>query len=355
MLLKPNFLLRFILVFQVALCSQWSTAAPIQLGGFFSTGITDANTDNLVLNAKQIENKTNYLADTVFGLQLDTLLSNEARFSAQLIAKDENNSFDLEAEWLFISYQITNDTQLRAGRLRIPLFLTSETILVGQSYNWVRPPLELYTLDSGLSQYNGFSVVHQMILGDASFEAEFYMGQTVGEINILGLDANFSSDELYGFQLSYRANSITVRVSRSEFDATVTVPAIPLVQSTKASFSVLGLDYDHNDWGAISEVGRIKTEGIGETTAYYVTLYYNLNRLMPLITYGSGKTASNSTSYKGESFTIGVKYHFNETTSFKAQVLKGEMLDGRSLLLGSAAPGFDDELRMYSMSLNLIF
>ena len=134
MLLKPNFLLRFILVFQVALCSQWSTAAPIQLGGFFSTGITDANTDNLVLNAKQIENKTNYLADTVFGLQLDTLLSNEARFSAQLIAKDENNSFDLEAEWLFISYQITNDTQLRAGRLRIPLFLTSETILVGQSY-----------------------------------------------------------------------------------------------------------------------------------------------------------------------------------------------------------------------------
>ena len=349
---SAKFLLKTFMLFPLALCAHGVAAEPIQISGFFSTGVTNVDTENIVLTAKNIERKTNYLADTVFGLQLDSLLSNEARFSAQLVAKDKSNSFNLEAEWLFISYQLSQNYELRAGRLRIPLFLTSETILVGQSYNWVRPPLELYTLDSGLSQYNGFSTIHSVVLGQASIETEFYIGQTVGEINILGLDAEFSSDHLYGAQFSYSTDNLIFRASRAEFTANIAGLAL----STSASFSVLGGSYLYGNWGVVSEVGRMKTEGLGRTTAYYLTLFYNYDRIMPLFTYGANKTSLSSASHKGDSLSLGVKYNFNETASMKTEVLYGELLDGRSLLIGgSLIPGFDEKVTMYSMTLNLIF
>ncbi|MBV1880274.1 MAG: hypothetical protein KUG82_01510 [Pseudomonadales bacterium] len=349
------------MLFPLALCAQGVAAESIQISGFFSTGVTNVDKENIVLTAKNIERKTNYLADTVFGLQLDSLLSNEARFSAQLVAKDKSNSFNLEAEWLFISYQLSQNYELRAGRLRIPLFLTSETILVGQSYNWVRPPLELYTLDSGLSQYNGFSTIHSVVLGQASIETEFYIGQTVGEID-LGFVADFSSDHLYGVQFSYSTDNLIIRASRSEFTASVEGTLsiedieIQILQVTSASFSILGASYRSGNWGVISEIGRMETENQGQTTAYYLTISHNFNRLMPLFTYGANKTSSSFASHKGDSLSLGVKYNFNETASMKTEVLYGELLDGRSLLLGTSLKSdFDEKVTMYSMTLNLIF
>ncbi|MBL4868279.1 MAG: hypothetical protein JKY67_18085 [Pseudomonadales bacterium] len=90
--------MKFVFILHIASYVQYSIADPIQIGGFFSTGVTDANKDNGSLRNNQIENKTNYLADTIFGLQLDTSISNETRFSAQLVARDKDNSFDVEAE-----------------------------------------------------------------------------------------------------------------------------------------------------------------------------------------------------------------------------------------------------------------
>jgi len=345
-----------LIAIQLAVYCQLSTAAPVRMGGFFSTGVTDANADNTILLNNQIENKTNYLADTVFGLQLETLLSKEARFSAQLIARDKNNSFDVEAQWLFVSHQLSNNVELRAGRLRLPSYLVSETILVGQSYDWVRPPLELYSLTAGLNRYNGFSSIYRRNIGNGSLEAEMYVGQIKDSLSIEGLLTKLDSKQMYGGQLSYATNNITVRASQMDVKVFYNIPSLGIELESPISVKVVGLKFNSGNVGGSWEWG-ILDGNRGDIRGLYASMFYILDRWTPIFTYGASNTDSNwgTANYKGESITVGCRYDLNETSSIKAQVLRGEIFDGIALIFSPPAAGFDDKITVYSLSLSMVF
>ena len=350
--------LHLFLLFQVAFYSQWTSAEPIQIGGFFSTGITDADTDNTVLNNYQIENKTNYLADTVFGLQLDTKISVNTRFSAQLVAKDKDNSFDVEAEWLFVSHRLSNNVDIRAGRLRLPIYLISETILVGQSYDWVRPPFEVYSISAGLNQYNGFSTLYKHNFESSLLEFEFMTGQIKGELNILSVTASINSKELYGSQISYKSDRLTIRASTLDIRILVSLPALDIERDSSISMSNIGIHYVEDVWGLISEYSHLKgSQPNTYNSGYYISLYGYIDQWMPIITYGANniRTSLATAMYRADSVTLGFRYNVSEALSYKAQVTNGEIFDGAGLLILPPLPGFDDKVTIYSMSLNLIF
>ena len=353
------------ILIQVLLLPLQAFAIPLNIGGFFSTGISDANTNNPILMANQIEEKTNYVADTLFGLQLDTEVSMDTRFSAQLIAKERDNSFDLEAEWLFVSHQLSNNTSLRAGRLRIPLFLMSETIWVGQSYDWVRPPLEVYSLTVGLTQYNGISYLYPHNVEDTYFEFfndtyiefELFTGQSKGSFELLGLSGKLDSKEMYGGQFNFRTDNLDIRISTFQLRFQLIVPPI-VDRPASAQIYVLGAHYSTSSWGVMSEYGYIDGSSPGSNTdALYVSVYVSMNLWMPIMTYAVSNTESGilETKYKGESITLGARYDFSESLSYKVQIFNGELFDGVSLLVQAPPAGFDDTVTMYSMSLSLIF
>ena len=352
-----GYTLRWRCLIYLILLSQWSVADPIRIGGFFSTGITDANKDNTVLLNNQIENKTNYLADTVFGLQLDTRLTKETRFSAQLTAQDKNNSFDLAAEWLFISQQLSTSVELRAGRLRLPIYFISETINVGQSYDWVRPPLEVYALTGGLTNYNGFSTLYKYNFYASTIEAEIYLGQAKDSLRVKNQSLNVDTDHFYGGQITYIADRVIARASRIQTSATADFLDLGITIDSSAEISVVGFNYTQGNWSGLMEYGILETEDDGDTSAYYLSLHYTVDRLVPVVTFGSSRTNPDATSptIKGSSVSLGVRYNFSERSSMKLQALKGEVLDGPSLVVLPGISGFDDEVTMYSATLNLIF
>jgi|TARA_R110002167_G_scaffold101513_2_gene264333 hypothetical protein len=72
--------------------------------------------------------------------------------TGQLVARGEND-FDAKFEWAYISYQVSDNLSVSAGRLRQPFFKYSASQDVGYSYHWIAPPLAVH--DVGVSNIDG--------------------------------------------------------------------------------------------------------------------------------------------------------------------------------------------------------
>lgn len=93
--------------------------------------------------------------DTVLGGQLDAKFSPEWSATVQAkVAPSLNNDDDwsLTASWAFVSWRPDNDWLLRLGKQRVPMYLNSENMDVGQTYDFARLPFEMY----GISPSNDF-------------------------------------------------------------------------------------------------------------------------------------------------------------------------------------------------------
>lgn len=102
-----------------------------------------------------IDDKGTFKRDTVLGAQVDAKLSSE--WSATVQAKvapslHNDDDWSLTASWAFVSWRPDNDWLLRLGKQRVPMYLNSENMDVGQTYDFARLPFEMY----GLSPSNDF-------------------------------------------------------------------------------------------------------------------------------------------------------------------------------------------------------
>lgn len=87
--------------------------------------------------------------DTVLGGQLDAKFSPEWSATVQAkVAPSLNNDEDwsLTASWAFVSWRPDNDWLLRLGKQRVPMYLNSENMDVGQTYDFARLPFEMYAI-----------------------------------------------------------------------------------------------------------------------------------------------------------------------------------------------------------------
>lgn len=79
--------------------------------------------------------------------------------------------------WAFVSYRASNDLLLRAGKLRMPMYLYSENMDVGASYAVQRMPTEVYST-APTTDFTGasFSKSWPFALGDLTLDG--YAGRT---------------------------------------------------------------------------------------------------------------------------------------------------------------------------------
>ena len=116
--------------------------------------------------------------DTVMGGQVDLQFS--PRWSATVQARfapsqRHESEWDLRASWAFVAFRPDNDWLLRLGKVRAPFFLRSENLDVGQTYDEVRLPAELYTL-SPANDFSGASAMRNWSLDGGELSLEAYRG-----------------------------------------------------------------------------------------------------------------------------------------------------------------------------------
>lgn len=127
-----------------------------------------------------VDDDGTFKRDTVLGGQLDLQLSSEwsATVQAKLAPSAHNDEdWSLTASWAFVSWRPNNDWLVRLGKQRVPMFLNSENLDVGQTYDFARLPFEMYGL-SPTNDFKGLYVSRNWLPDAGELTLDLFTGET---------------------------------------------------------------------------------------------------------------------------------------------------------------------------------
>ena len=142
-----------------AVSASWSV--------FATVGYAQSDRDFQYL--RWIDDGGTFNADSVAGAQLDLQFTPRWSATVQMRARpatDHDSRWEVEPNWAFLAWRPADGWLLRAGKLRVPLYLYSEILDVGAAYDMARLPMEMYSL-APINELLGFSVGYDRPLDDA--------------------------------------------------------------------------------------------------------------------------------------------------------------------------------------------
>jgi hypothetical protein len=238
-------------------------------------------------------------------------LSIGARFKAvvQLIGEqDVHGDYRPKAEWANVSYAITPDLSVRAGRFVTAAFMVADTRKVSYAHPWVRPPVELYGLVPLYSQ-DGVDAAYRW----HSDEWTARLGVATGRVEADIPGGSFEGRKLWNVNTALIRGGFTGRLAVS--GGTILLDQFaPLFDGFRAfgpegvaiadrfdlhdrayRFAAGGAEYDPGAWFAMAEVAWFDFDSVlGERLAGYVTGGVRWRDVTPHVTYSRSSLLSES-------------------------------------------------------------
>jgi hypothetical protein len=320
------------------------------------------------------DDKLSFKPESLFALQISSDLGDGLSATAQIMSRGEND-YSANFEWAYLSYEISDNSQINAGRLRIPFYRYSDFLDVGYAYNWNRPPSSVYNSD--FSSFDGLSYVYSSSLGVVDSSVQLIAGSHSG-----GEEGNRSSfDSLVAVNWTLTYDWLTARVAYFSADvsfdiasdglkaiiegfkgAEATTPAANnlLIEDDFGSFLGFGLSVDYNDFLFETEVitSQVENSVIAEQSSYYLMFGYRINEWTVLATLENRKDEADSANlgqlggaidgiYKSLEFeqdvvSVGARYNFHPSAALK--------FDYTSTEVGDA-----DAVNVLSVGVDLVF
>lgn len=146
--------------------------------------------------------------------------------TSQLIAHAGDDR-DSGLEWLYLSYQPNSAWHLRAGKLRMPFFIYSDSIDVGYSYPWVTAPVQVYN-NYLFSTFNGASASYNHSGSEVGLNIEIYSGTFDGDLYLAGtrVDVDAKVSDLAGIVATINSNNLSMRLSYHTGQNDTTIPLV---------------------------------------------------------------------------------------------------------------------------------
>jgi hypothetical protein len=238
-----------------------AAAADISLSGFGTVGY--AQSDQSYNYQRFVNNQGTFKRDSVLGVQMDAKLNDEFGFTLQgkvAPSLSSDKDWDATVSWAFLSWRPTNDWLVRVGRVRVPLYLNSENMEVGATFDFARLPAEVYTTS-------------QATEGDGLFVSKTW-NMDAGELTLNGYSGSAKTN--YRF---YRRDDVPPLVSSGSYFVPV-----------KVTSSALVLTFQHDDnifrAGAHDTYTKITDDHVMPVTFPYVAImpgvgYYQTSNLIP--------------------------------------------------------------------------
>ena len=311
-------------------------------------------------------------------------------FSATVQAVGKSVEDDVELEWAYVTYDINQQLKIRAGRQRRPLYALSDVLPVGYVYPWARPPVEVYARDIQLyDEIDAIDVLYQTRAGDWDVSTEVYYGGSSGEAEIaFDEDGDYETKGDYGFILGLEKDWLNLRFGyhRSpDIDVESSAGLVTLYDNLELAgfgsvaeemetddlegeFFSIAAGVDYNDWLFNVELVHVPVDGglVPEENSWYImggkrfgpwTVHLTYaererddqdldfsdpirqaaaNPFLPpvaaaqLLALADGvDQAVEGLNIEQNSYTLGVRYDFNEPISIKAeyQYIEDEQFD----------------------------
>lgn len=107
--------------------------------------------------------------DSKLAGQVNAIFNDQVSAVLQVVSQYRYDaSWVPQVEWLNVKYKPTSEISLRIGRIAMPVYLMSESRLVGYAHVWARPPQDVYGV-MPLTSNDGV---------DASWSRQFGSGRT---------------------------------------------------------------------------------------------------------------------------------------------------------------------------------
>lgn len=211
-------------------------AADLNLSGFLSVGGGMVDDEDGLAYGGYEEDFT--IDDNLLGIQISGKVSDKLTATVQLTARSEND-YQVEAEWAYLSWQASENSKVRAGRLRTPFYMYSDFLDVGYAYAWVSPPREVYYLP--FNNVNGVDFYTTATLGifDTSFQA--YFGGFDDELDLdgNGVMEDAQTRNQMGIAATLGKDWWTLRAAYHQADLTIDIRGIA-TGSAVPGFETLG-------------------------------------------------------------------------------------------------------------------
>lgn len=263
-----------------------------------------------------------------FGAQFSYGLTDTIGATVQVTAKAERDDWKANLEWAYLSWQANDNLMFRAGRLRTPMFMYSETLDVGYSYPWLRLPDEVYSLVY-LTSYEGADAVYSMPLSYGSVSFQLAAGQAKDDDtyvfdetfemdyeNIFGASVSLATNDFGTFRIGYVEADLSADFRVSVFGVAQPIPLLQL-DEVKGKFTSVGYQYDNGTWVSSNEwVSRsIENDNGGSSDAFYLMGGRRFGDFLAHATYAQ----LDDDAGRQNSWTYGLNYQATPTV-----VVKGE-------------------------------
>lgn len=291
--------------------------------------------------------------DSQLGLQIMRRLGDRADLTLQILAADKyRERYTPQVSWAFIRFNPSPSLTLRAGRLRAPFFMYSDSLNVNYTYLWARPPVEVYGLNP-FADIDGVDLLFTRRMGTIDVEAQTFFGRGKhkfpdGEAkltNTAGFNLSLANGNLTA-QLGYAHGRLSIRygdplfqIARQELGGDSSRLA---GSGASTSFASLGLRWDDGTLQLIGEIARRNASRyVAPATGWHLTSAYRIGQFTPFITLARQqqsdsvvpKTAAPSfinaylasRNNSQRSLTLGVRWDTTTNTALKLQATRSKI------------------------------
>ena len=262
----------------------------VRFNGFFSTGYARASND---AGYAGITEESEVKDLSLFALQGTFDVTQQSQIVMQLVGRGADD-WEPKVEWAYLSHRPTNNLQLRAGKMRIPFFMYSDSLEVGYAQPWARPPQSVYG-PIAVTSYVGADATYNFNFDNSSLTTTFFTGFTDEE----GNSGDVELRNIAGLNLTWTDYVWTVRAvaatAEADIDATRLAALVPpnvtvdsqLADGDRGNFYGLGASYDDGSWQIIGEVTRVEVDGkFADTDSAYLSVGHRFGSWTPYIAAG---------------------------------------------------------------------
>jgi len=277
------------------------------------------------------------------GIQFATDISDKLDMTVVLSARGggaANGKYNIETEWAYASYSISNDLSVRIGKVKGPFYMVSDYKDVGYAYPWVTPPEEVYSTNP-IRSVSGLDFVYQTSSGDTTYLAEVYYGGGTNTSFLLrpavddgaltadfgitkansppGTQADFVTHDMLGFNASIAFGGISFRAGYFN-----TLVDFGPYTNLDGAFGGLGMTVDVNNIVIYSEyiirdTDELLTAAFPDQTAFYFTTGYRIGDFLPYVTIAKLDKGKDPSKYAlvQDSTALGLRIEVDDSAALK--------------------------------------
>ncbi len=330
----------------------------IEIRGFGTAGYSQSTDDHFIYEFGTDGKQANFTNLTRFGINFHASLAPDWDGAIQLESRGNHENFGSYLDYGFVSWHPSSQISMRAGRLRVPLWLYSQQIDVGLSYVWVALPSETYSLTANLNSGEGLSLLGKVKAGPGYLQAELMRWETsikteVGSAeipqtsrfrskNAVAVELSYDIDHRWLLRTAYSRADTSAQVNaQSNYTDPLAPPGTPPSVVTTASvldvsfgqFYSVGLKYDSENLIGSAEWVRRTVRGTSVTRASgsTVMLGYNFSKLTGYGSYSSSFDLEGTdyvhpdyptvtaTKTGGHTHSLGLNFHATDSVVLKTQ------------------------------------